>query len=116
VSRFPLAALTLTLTTALGCGAKVAVDGAIGTGGSAPAGTCDAACGRVAPACGQDLATCTALCQENAAQAETNGCKEQNDALVTCIVTASDDVVCGAGMDVPASCLALYQAWDACTP
>ncbi|APR85074.1 Hypothetical protein A7982_10423 [Minicystis rosea] len=97
----------------IGCGGKVVVDG---TGGSpAMATSCDAACARLVATCGQeDQASCVAACEQNVAQSEANGCQDLNDALMSCIVTASDPVQCGPGMGVPASCQSLYEKWDAC--
>jgi hypothetical protein len=103
----------------VGCGGKVVVDADGGLvdedGGLTEMTSCEKACARVVAACNeQDEASCVATCEKNVEQSQTNGCEDINDALVSCIATASDAVVCGGGMGVPASCQSLYDQWDAC--
>lgn len=95
----------------LGCGGKVVIDGGGGAGDVTP---CDRACARVVDACGEDEATCVAQCEQNAQQGEANGCADINDQLVSCIADASDEPVCGPGMNIPTSCGPLYKQWAGC--
>jgi hypothetical protein len=95
-----------------GCGGKVFVDGDAGGGGAPPITSCDQACARVAATCGGDAATCATQCQQNGFGPPA--CDASYQTLTSCIVNATDDVVCGAAMNVPASCQSLYDQWSAC--
>jgi hypothetical protein len=103
--------LSIVAAAMVGCGGKVVIDA---DGGADDVTSCDRACARVVAACGEDEASCVAQCEQNAQQGEANGCADANDQLVSCIADASDEPVCGSGMNVPASCQSLYQQWDGC--
>ncbi|HVY44866.1 MAG TPA: hypothetical protein VHB21_03265 [Minicystis sp.] len=97
-----------------GCGGRVVVDGAAG---GAPVTSCGDACAVVVAACGgETAAACTAACQAQKDADVGTPCAALDDELTSCIVSASDPVVCGPeGLDVPASCKSLLSGYGSCS-